>query len=200
MWDFDLLPSTDNKAIRADNIDADILDGLPLLDLTTSLCPCTGTIDRPTDIVDMMDDSHDTSSDEETDMTDTAETDFSSITLRCRGCTYEPHQSRIAQLRELHSYSIILEAEPQNQFDRNAIAFKGQMANGEFQIIGYVGVHHIPRVHKAIKEGDVFVKVDLINRKYNSVAKKPIYKCFCVLTKAGRWGPVSAHNIYNSTL
>lgn len=212
LWEFDILPSGTMSYIAGNNAERQELEGLPLANLD-QVCNCTmgryvfiicdNSVAQP-ELAESSDDSDGDEGETENLENNDSHSEFFSFTARCRGSTFEPHQSVLAQLHtdfaDIMDIEIKLCKEISNVHDKNAIAYRAMTKTGEYHTIGYVGKMHLPRMHVALKNGQVNVKLTLLRRKYNVVAKKVIYTCFISHTKARRWEKVDHTYQYNSSL
>lgn len=130
--------------------------------------------------------------------------DYYSIILRVKGCVFPELQPNVRALRNLgleaQNAEFCLRYEPENTVDRNAIAYYVKVL-GAWLKLGYVCVSSIERVKKALMDHSfVSVRLDkivLATRLHNNDS---VFKCFCVLTKRGKWGPPNVQNVYNSQI
>ena len=196
-------------SVSADNANAVNMTALPLLDIATEECWCASPASPATSEAAMVE-GNDTSSSSDNENNGELEDDAASddselftINLRCRGSTYEPNLSNLAKLhavsQDLSKVQIKLSKEVTNLVDRNALAYKAKL-NDEYVTIGYVGLHHLPRMHAALSQGSVAVTVTSLRRSYSVIAKKYIYICHCAHTKPGKWQKPNFDNKYNANL
>ena len=138
-------------------------------------------------------------SDTEGSQSSDSDHDSFSITVKCKGCSYDQYQGPLKELRRkgsaMHQVKLRLQREPDNEQDKNAICIQAEL--GTWQTIGYIGKEDIPRVTQALRNYDITVSLLRIRSQFRPTYNVNVLLCWVTLTKMGPWGPKSSGYAYN---
>ena len=113
------------------------------------------------------------------------------VTFKCIGTTHDVHAQEIlkkaSKLLESGDVPVAVVAEPDNQYDSQAIAFKAKV-DGQWHRIGYIVREALSYVHTALKD-DLIISVKFSWIKYLVVwpHSGPGYYAGINITIKGKW-------------
>ena len=146
--------------------------------------------------------------DEEDDNSDDQQSkdDLHAETFKVKVSVHEDrYQQRLLMcdnaIRKKQTVSVRVKFEPDNIEDRNAIKIEVYFDN-VWHIIGYCGVHKIPKLRKAMKGNEIVTVSFLLNvkREWIPWQRKFSFYASINIVKRGQWEKDSPKNYYNSNL
>ena len=209
IWSYKCIPGAKYIGRPPDHFNVIDLPEMPVLDLQSSACSCTGNpqntrIQNFTNLTYVESNSEDDGDQHDGEANDAGD-ELYTTTFPIKGSTYNDiYQENLKTvqraLRLKTPMTIQLEQEPDNPKDSNAILVK-VCVDDLFLIIGYIGVKKLPKVVSAIRLQEIVdIKVKSVTTWLVRNLNIRKLRCYIQMCKKNKWLPDNELNTYNSNL